>query len=312
MRPSLPALLSLVLVSACVGSEDTPSNVKDLRVLGMRLDPPEIYAEACPTGATPDVSSLAAALVRPVRLTALIPDPAGGGRDLDYTLWACADPDDETCKLDHVELARGVTKGGELVIDLFPGPGAAQLPDKTFLAQRVLEEDTYRGLGGLRLPLVLWVRGGGRGGEQIYSQKLMVYGCPFFPEMKPNVQPEPPALLLEDAPWEEGVARELSGPGPFRVEAPDFSEREEAYVVPSFELKPVHLQEAWKLAWHASLGSFSPNNTGGADLGGGVARHRVEWQPPKGAPAQEVRFWIVTRDGRGGMSWVERTVKYTP
>lgn len=309
MRPSLPALLALSLCAACVGPEDTPSNVKDLRVLGIRMDPPELFADACPTGPS-DIAVLGATLARPVRFTALIPDPAGDGRELDYTLWACASQSDDTCRQERVELARGVTRGGELVINLFPGPGAAQLPDRTFLAQRVLELDTYRGLGGLRMPLVLWVRGSN--GEQIYAQKLLVYGCPFFPEMKANVQPELPGVLLQGEPWEAGVPRTLSGPGPFRVEAPDLSALQEPYIVPSFELSPVSLQEAWKLAWHASLGSFSPNQTGGADFGGGEGRHRTEWRPPREAQAQEVRFWVVARDGRGGLSWVTRTVNYTP
>jgi hypothetical protein len=301
----LSALLGLLLCAACVGPEDTPSNVKDLRVLAMRMDPPELLAETCST----DPAVLADTLVRPVRLTALIPDPAGEGRDLDYTLWACASQDDDTCREDRVELARGVTKGGELVVDLFPGPGTSRLGDGTFLVQRILEKDLYNGLGGVRMPLVLWVRGGS---EQVYAQKLMVYGCRFFPEMQANVQPELPDLLLAGEPWVAGVPRELSGPGPFEVNVPELTGREEAYVVPSFELKPLKLQEAWEVAWHASLGSFSPNQTGGADFGGGVARHRVEWTPPRNAQAQEVRFWVVARDGRGGMSWVERTVKYTP
>lgn len=301
----LSALLGLLLCAACVGPEDTPSNVKDLRVLAMRMEPPELLAEECST----DPAVLADTLVRPVRLTALIPDPAGEGRDLDYTLWACASQDDDTCREDRVELARGVTKGGELVIDLFPGPGTSRLADGTFLVQRILEEDLYNGLGGVRMPLVLWVRGGG---EQVYAQKLMVYGCRFFPEMEANEQPQLPDLLLEGEPWVEGVPRELSGPGPFEVNVPDLTGREEAYVVPSFELKPVNLQEAWEVAWHTTLGSFSPNQTGGSDFGGGVARHRVEWTPPRNAQAQEVRFWVVARDGRGGMSWLERTVNYTP
>ncbi|WPB79763.1 hypothetical protein KYC5002_11480 [Archangium violaceum] len=302
---NLSALLGLLLCAACVGPEDTPSNVKDLRVLAMRLDPPELLAETCST----DPAVLVDTLVRPVRLTVLIPDPAGEGRDLDYTLWTCSSQDDDTCREDRVELARGVTKGGELVVDLFPGPGTSRLGDGTFLVQRILEKDLYNGLGGVRMPLVLWVRGGS---EQIYAQKLMVYGCRFFPEMQANVQPELPDLLLAGEPWVAGVPRELSGPGPFEVTVPDLTGREEAYIVPSFELKPVNLEEAWEVAWHATLGSFSPNTTGGADLGGGVARHRVEWTPPRNAQAQEVRFWVVVRDGRGGMSWLERTVKYTP
>jgi hypothetical protein len=300
----LSVALGALLCAACVGPEDTPSKVKDLRVLAMRMDPPELMADGCSL----DLTSLDT-LFRPVRLTALIPDPAGNGRELDYTLWACASQGDDLCEEDRVELARGVTTGGELVVDLSPGPGVARLPNGDFLAQKVVEQDTYRGLGGVRMPLVLWVRGGG---EQVYAQKLMVYSCRYFPEMKANEQPRLPGLLVDGQPWEEEVPLELSGPGPFALEAPDFSALEEPYVVPSFELKPVALEEKWELAWHTTLGSISPNETGGADYGGGVERHRVEWTPPQDAQAQEVRFWVVVRDGRGGMSWVTRTVKYTP
>ena len=302
----LPALLGLLFCAACVGSEDTPSNVKDLRVLAMRFDPPELFADVC----SPDPSALLPTLARPVRLTALIPDPAGDGRDLDYVLSACSTTRDALCEEDRVELARGVTRGGELVVNLAPGPGVAQLEDGTLLAQRVLEEDTYQGLGGIRLPLVLEVSGGG---ERIYARKLMVYNCPLVPGMAVNVQPELSGLLLEGEPWEEGAPRELSGPGPFRVEAMDFSERQEGYVVPSFEFKPVQLRESWELSYYGTLGSFSPNQTGGADLGGGEDRHRVEWRPPSSATEpQDVLFWVVVRDGRGGLTWVTRSVRYTP
>ncbi|WNG19873.1 hypothetical protein [Cystobacter fuscus] len=301
----LSALLGLLLCSACLEEQDVPSRVRDLRVLAIQMDPPELYFPTCST----DPAVLASTLARPVRLTALIPDPAGDGRELEYVLAACSSQNDDTCEEDRVELKRGVTRGGVLDLTLFPGPGAALLPDGTPLIQRVLEEDTYRGLGGVRLPLVLEVRGGD---ERIFASKLMVYDCAFFPEMKPNVQPVLPDPLLEDESWVESVPRELSGPGPFRLEAPDFSALEEPYVVRSFELKPVPLVESWQLSWHTTLGTLSPDETGGADPGGGEGRHRVEWQPPRDAQAQEVRFWVVVRDGRGGTSWISRTVRYTP
>jgi len=30
------------------------------------------------------------------------------------------------------------------------------------------------------------------------------------------------------------------------------------------------------------------------------------------APARDVHFWVVARDGRGGVSWTERVVHYLP
>ncbi|MBM7114330.1 hypothetical protein [Archangium primigenium] len=302
----LSACLGLLLCAACVGSEDRPSNVKDLRVLAVRLEPPEVFADTCST----DPAALLPALSRPLRFTALIPDPAGEGRDLDYVLTTCATTTSALCEGEQVELARGVTRGGELTVELSPGPGLARFQDGSFVAQRVLEEDAYRGLGGIWLPLQLEVSGGS---ERVYARKLMVYNCPLVPGMVVNVQPELGSLVLEGAPWFEGVPRELSGPGPFRVDPEDFSARQEDYVVPSFELKPVQLRESWELAWFSTLGGFSPNQTGGADLGGGEGRHQVEWSPPSGVSGpQDVLFWVVARDGRGGQTWVTRSARYTP
>jgi hypothetical protein len=302
----LSALMGLMLLSSCVGSEDTPSNVKDLRVLGMRLDPPEAFASACASPVPIPPSTLAT----PLRFTALLADPAGGGRELEYVLSACAVTENALCEEAGVELARGVTHAGQLVVDLSPGPGVARLEDGTPLVQRVLEEDAYKGLGGVRLPMLLEVRGGD---ELTYARKLMVYNCPFVPGMTANTQPELVGLLLESEPWGEGLARDLSGKGPFLVEAEDFSARQEAYVVPSFQLQPVQLRESWELSYYATLGSFSPNSTGGADLGGGEERHRVEWRPPSSATEpQDVLFWVVARDGRGGETWLVRSVRYTP
>jgi hypothetical protein len=96
------------------------------------------------------------------------------------------------------------------------------------------------------------------------------------------------------------------------MEPQDFAHLEEPYTVPSFELTPVHLEERWQVAWHTSLGTLSPTETGGVDLGGEAGRHHVEWQPPEGVGPRDVRFWVTVRDGRGGLSWLTRRVRYTP
>src|SRR5688500_1753663 len=105
MRALLASLVWLALV-ACVGPEDNPTSVKDLRVLGITLDPPELMAPSCPnpeTGLTPE---LVAPLVRPVAFTALVQDPNGLGRKLQYEIWACAFVGDRDCseQADRVRL----------------------------------------------------------------------------------------------------------------------------------------------------------------------------------------------------------------
>jgi hypothetical protein len=297
-----PLLLALG-ATACVEPEDKPSRVYDFRVLGVATEKPEILAPSCDLEEAREVAEQA------VSYRALLADPAGEGRPIQYTLWACADTDDRTCAdgANRELLAEGTTGPGELVLSI--RPGAAKAADGTPLLVRVQEKDVYRGLGGLRMPLVLHAVAGD---EEVYAMKLMVFWCPIVEGMKENVQPVIPGLRLDEAPWDPEVVTELSGPGPFVVEAEDVTPLQETYVVPGLRLNAVTLQESWEISWHATLGEFGPQETGGSDFGGQQGWHRTEWEPPQGAQAQEVTFWAVVRDGRGGSSWLVRRARWTP
>lgn len=298
------ALIALSL--GCAPAQDVPSNVRDLRVLGVRLDPPELMAPQC----TDDVLALAPVYAQNVRYTALIADPAGQGRAIEAEILACARTADRTCQTQGerylVEPTREVT-AGELNLDL-GALGATGVPEDPLLL-KVLENDPYRGLGGLRVPLVLHLRAAD---EEIYAQKLMLYSCQFFEDQTQNVNPELPGLRVGEASWGAAEVPLLEGPGPFAMEPEPFDERQERYVVPSYSLERVDLVESWKIAWYADLGRFQPEETGGTDLGGIGSRHRVEWSPPEGATERDVRFWMVVRDGRGGTSWITRSARYRP
>lgn len=299
------SLLLALCAVACVDPEDTPSRVHDFRVLGLAVEPPELMAPACDT--SPETE---AALTAPVTFRALLVDPAGAGRAIDYTLWACADVKDETCAdaTQRVLLAQGSTQEGEMSFPLRPGD--ARLEDGTPLLERVRQKDPYQGLGGLRMPLMVHAT---TGGEQVYAQKLMVFSCPLVPGMKANQNPVLPGLNLDGAPWTAETVPEPRGLGPFVVTLDDLTDRQEAYVVPGLRQEAVHLTEAWKVSWHASFGKFNVEETGGANPGGEAGRHRTEWEPPKeGGEAREVLFWAVVRDGRGGQSWVSRRARWAP
>ena len=82
-------------------------------------------------------------------------------------------------------------------------------------------------------------------------------------------------------------------------------------MVPSLDLKPVHLKESWKLSWHTDLDKISPTETGGTDVGGQEGRHLVEWKAASSVQ-QDVNLWVVVRDGRGGVSWLKRRARYSP
>lgn len=290
--------------SACVGPEDHPTTVKDLRVLAIELEPPELMTPKCQADTLADLAVYAT----PVQVNALIVDPKGEGRAISYELVACANPSDRECKNEktRVPLAEGETSGGVLTVTVTPG--VALLSKDRPLLEEVFEEDPYRGLGGLRMPLSLHLRAGD---EEIYAEKLMLYSCRFFPDMVPNRTPVLPGVTVNGSSWERAGVPELSG-GPWVVEPKDFSDLEEDYVVPSLQLAPVRLHESWKVAWYTSLGTFSEAETGGVDIGGGAGRHQVRWNPPKDLPESDVDFYFVVRDGRGGQSWLTRKGHYKP
>ena len=267
------------------------------------MESPELMASDCSGSVAP------VEFASQVTFTALIADPKGGGRQLPFELLACTSPtDDRICSVeqDRVRLAEGTASAGELVLGL--RPGLAILPDGTFLLQRVIDQDTYRGLGGIRMPLVLHL---GQGEPEVYAQKLMVFSCKLFPSMNPNLTPHLPELQVDSQPWREDTELQLQGNVAHKIQPDDFSALEEDYVVPSYDLREVHLRESWKISWHTDLGKISPTETGGTDLGGQESRHLVEWTPGRAEP-QNVQFWVVVRDGRGGESWLKRRVSYMP
>lgn len=345
MRSFAMVVLALV-ASGCVGGQDNPTMVKDLRVLGMRFEPPEVLMKGCDVqlllnasgfldggqsldgGAQLDAGipfQLLVDLITPVEFTGLIADPTGAGRMLDYRLSACANRGDRACNTegDFVEISSGQTTAGEVAVRMeFQLDGGRPLPLKTLgdgvvdggtpLLFEVLNQDTFKGLGGIRIPVVLEVSAPDTG-ERIYAQKLMVYTCKFFPSMTQNVSPVLPGLTFAGEPWPENEVREVSGYSEVRFEAEDFSALEEFYVVPSLELQPVELTESWKITWLTNSGSMSDYNTGGTDVGGQSERHRSTWRPDQSATTpREVDFTFVVRDGRGGSSWTQRKVRWTP
>ncbi len=303
-QPLLRSCLLLALLSGCTEPTDHPSRVHDFRVLGMSTESPELMAPACE-------ATLEAALVLASEVTfrALMVDPREAERSIRYELYACSavttalcDPEEE-----RVLLAEGTVPQGELELRI--RPGATLLPDGTPLLQRVQERDPYRGLGGARMPLVLHVTAGE---DEVWASKLMVFNCPLVPGMKQNQQPVLPGVRLQGQPWHEEVVPVLRGAGPFEVTPEGLEALQEDYVVPSFRLEPVALKESWEISWHATLGQFSPGETGGTEITGETERQRTEWQPPADGTEQEVTFWAVVRDGRGGQSWLKRRARWIP
>ncbi len=331
MRAHLLVVAVVVAGAACVEPEDNPTTLHDLRVIGMRFEPPEILMPGCnpqlllgaaagaADGGTislpPQFQQLLAQYAgRPLQFSALISDEGGGGRELAYRLLACANRGDRQCKNegDFVLLREGKTTAGELTAVVAPGLQFLDDGAATPLLLEVIQQDTFRGLGGVRVPVVLEVSAPDTG-ERIYAQKLMVYSCQFFPEQKQNVTPVLPGVEWQGEPWPEDEVKAHAGREEVRLTPVDFTELEEPYVVPSLQLQPVQLVESWKISWMTTSGTMSTFNTGGTIPTGDTGRHRSSWQPdPKATEPRDVTLWFVVRDGRGGSSWTSRRVRWTP
>ncbi len=313
---ALALIGSLLWLAGCVDTGDDPSNVKDLRILGIRTDPPEIMADHCDVGAlvsaandagTPDTSIFT--LLNDVTVTTLIADPKGMGRDIDYEILVCPGADDVNCSTDpaHTKvLDRGKTNDGELAVTVKPGGVVFQ--DGPLLVFTV-REDQYHGVGGIRQPIVVHLKAGT---EEIFAQKLMVFSCRFFPSMKANVNPVLPGIQVAGTEWTEDATVVLSGQDKITFTADDFTALQEQYVVPTFQLKPLQLTEAWEVSWYGEAGRFSPTHTGGVGFDGEVQRQQVQWQAYTKDTEADVRFWFVVRDGRGGLSWLKRKAHFKP
>jgi hypothetical protein len=182
----------------------------------------------------------------------------------------------------------------------------------SLLLFEVIQQDTFKGLGGIRVPVVLELSASDTG-EKIYAQKLMVYTCQFFPQMKQNVTPVLPGIVFNHVTWREDEIIEVRGKGTWELTVEDFSALQEAYVVPSLMLQPFDLTEAWKVTWMTTSGTMGPYNTGGVDFAGEEGRHVSRWTPDQVAtePADVTMFFVV-RDGRGGQSWLTRRLKWWP
>ncbi|HZN94952.1 MAG TPA: hypothetical protein VFB81_19700 [Myxococcales bacterium] len=316
---ALAALVAALAGAGCVSIPDDPTTVHDLRVLGISMEPPELMAPVCPslsggqiTIPEEDLATYAAQ----VTLRALLVDPAGNGRPISYELFACSSLGDRTCEkeTETVLIASGQTTAGAFTHTF--RPGTILLPNGQPLLFQVLQNDTvYHGLGGIRVPLVLHV---GAQGEEIFAQKIMLYSCQFFPDQQANVTPALPGMNMNGNPWpEEPEVLQLTGRGPFRTLPDDMAALQEPYVVPSIPdqngtVTRIDLVESWKLSWYTDYGTFSSATTGGTDASGRESRHNDEWRLPANAEERDVTYWVVVRDGRGGLSWKTWRAHYTP
>lgn len=281
----LPAA-ALLCALACTPDFQSADVVRDLRVLAVRTDPPEALVD------------LAAGTVEDVHVRVLFADPAATSLSkARLTAEACIPTTTGRCDKPSLPLADQLGPVGEQSFDV-------RLPPQLLLA--ALQDDRLKGLGGISLQLSLEVETADPAGPQA-ATKTLLYSRKD-PARTPNHAPELLGLQLlkgttESGDWHPGQVLPLQvgvdvGLRPLLAEGAI-----EYYTAKTFDGTTITLREIVTHRFFVSSdgeldrASAAEPLAGVADPPAGFVRVRANL-------AGSGTLWVVTRDGRGGTSWL--------
>lgn len=306
-RSTLIAALGFALVAlACTPDFEEAQNVKDLRVLAVRAEPPEVLFDTAPVD------------IPPVTIEALLADPRDPTREIVWEAWACS-PEASYCE--EAAYAERLTSGrgglDSLRFDFTPSEA---------LFAAALANDLFAGFGGLpiMLELRIWDGEGGllRAVKRVgYTFPLphsplppekVANTNPLFAEIEVNGAAVVPGQTLEvEAEQEITILPQANGGTP----CADEPLSADCYWVTSANLPEggglptgiefLQVPEFYTYSFYTSAGKLSHAQTGGAPSpffdNKKVEDVSVKWTAP--VDADEATIWIVVDDGRGGASW---------
>ncbi|MBS2026471.1 MAG: hypothetical protein JST54_01095 [Deltaproteobacteria bacterium] len=327
MRPAraILAVLAAATLAGC-GSLDSPDLVHDLRLLAQRADPADQVFNLpinrdggglfdADGGVDPNaIFAISAALssVQPITVTSLIADPDGGGRSIHYQYAICAKfGDGGRCDLTE-QNSYALSEG-----DLVPDGGWAELPvtftPKLELMAAALSDDPYFGAGGfITVPVQLHIKAGD---EEVYGYKRLVFTIVLIGDASqtPNQNPYIPALNLDGDIWSDTLPPVLVDRRAYDIAPVIPTAAEEAYSRPLFTGGEISFHESWRYNFFATAGGFSSFGSGGSsNIGSGDNPTDSKWTPKASDGPQNVTYFVVVRDGRGGEGWTVRTAQFAP
>lgn len=316
--------LAALFAAACGDFED-PEIVLDLRVLGVRVDPPEVVAPVDPNEPTQiDINDLEDATV-----CALVADP-NSQRRLTWTMTSCPPTDSGRCD----EPDKPSTVIGEGSID---DPETADQPQQvcaTLVANgnliAILMEsfdlNDLLSFGGISAQIELRVEPEG-GGEPVFATKRMRYAPQVPADRVANTNPAIAGITgtfdddtVVDLP--EGRCRDVEpvaiAPGAeIELEPVESEGDREDYVLPTIDGGRVEITENITYQWHSTAGSWQRHTSGGPrDPFGNEPQLFSRWTAPDDpaivGDGLDVELWIVYRDERGGGAWFQSCLAVTP
>jgi len=341
MTLSSRAMTAVALAALAIGGCSTfqdESTIIDLRILGIKAEPPEIYVDpnALANQTQPFKSTF----------TALVMDPKGNGRTISYDVLACPrDIDTVTAATGHngvicqPNVAGQTPSSYEVIPPSTPAMTTDPGPEHDIsfdfsvppsLLALAFSVDPYAAMG-FQLPVVVQMELAA-GSENIVTTKRLIFSqqLPDRPAQAPNQNPEVTTVTTYPArdgnldpispmPLEAGapVMVPLGGtlwfePGGAIAEA--YSARTLTRDNPPQVVTTDVPAETLRFAFFTTAGTFTPVETSTATAAIFTKPDRPHLESQYKAPTTMpdnpmLTLWIVVRDERGGASWTTRQIQ---
>jgi len=329
----------------CIGPLDNDTVVHDLRILGISMNPPEVQYRThgdvqdslfgvCSVDLTGDIASASN-----VTLSALVGDPAGLGRSLHYVFYGCPQTFSGICPDGGgYFLAEGDGPAPELTAS-WP---LSQMAEMEFEQNCPADQDCPAtplitalgtdppGLCRFGIDFQVELEVDAPDGETIIGSKLMVFTpvpddyptdagvCPQGPNggPPPMLNPALEAFTLDGTALPLDSAPEVSASFSHILRPIEPSNGPQPYCVPAFDGTWASLTETWLFSAVTDVGQFDREMVGGAgsvvsDQTGPSTDLNFTWTFPDGGPGLTADLYEITRNGRGGTSWIIRHADVT-
>jgi hypothetical protein len=332
---------SLVAVAlACTPQFDHATTIKDMRLLAVVAEPPEILVDLVLPPEAPPSTALEMLIPEPLPsfvLEPLVVDPRAEGRLYEYRVLACGNQ--------PLTLDRGRDRGPGNVQDTIaqaPCPAEALVvaegtvvgtadgrvplsatftPTVPFLLE-ALRADPLGAVMGLPITVAFTIRAEE---EQVVAIKRVIFSPRLSPEHLPNSNPRIDAVFYRNersevpVPWDEADLPQVPLGGKLRVsasraEAEPYEARGYSRTERQITVYQV-AKETLRYSFYATQGTFSPANVSSEPLpifNDPVTDLESTYQAPRTlepGERREVDVFVVVRDERGGASFVRTRLR---
>lgn len=329
MRAGL-ALACALCLGACGNDLDLRAqDVKDLRVLAVCADTPEIFVASVPLPIEggEGLSGWPYVIVGdspPVTVRTLLVDGRGPLPAYRYEVVGCVTNGEATCD-------REASSTLPLVEETTAAPGDVDGP--VFTVAPTVEQlntwlavDPYRGYGSLYVTLALRITTAT--GEVLEATKLLTYTHPGVTPAEGQEPPPPPSANTNPARWsllgeDDGPSLDASqldasltlAPGQVWSTRVTLGGADPPYAVPRFPTARGEVpgyevnEEQLFLDFYATDGEWAERGVTNRDVFGDVNDLSAEYTAPDAPPEAPLRLYFVSSDDRGGCAW--RTARVT-